>query len=154
MRVIVEIQTGIGGIITHVYEYSQEKMRELIENDFNWARNHNMLENEDEVQEILDESEIYSADIIMSDRGIHYEVCEVKQGGNMNNIYAEIKRIEICTMTMWIYKVNDYDSIYNKMMNITNGDHEISSDAASWCELATVGDTYEFCGGEIEIKEL
>lgn len=78
MKVIVDIQTGIGGVITHVYEYSQEKMRELIENDSTWAKEHNMLENEDEVQEVLDEDEIYSADVIMSRYGIHYEVCEVE----------------------------------------------------------------------------
>ena len=72
----------------------------------------------------------------------------------MSDICAVIKKNEIYTMTMWIYKPNDYDAIYNKMMSITNGDHEISSDAASWCELATVGEIYEFREGEIEIKEI
>ena len=78
MKVIVDIQSGIGGLIIHVYEYSQKKMRELVENDFNWAKENNVLENEDEVQEVLGEDEIYSADIIMSNYGVHYEVCEVK----------------------------------------------------------------------------
>lgn len=29
-----------------------------------------------------------------------------------------------------------------------------SVDAASWCELATVGEIYEFREGEIEIQEI
>ena len=40
------------------------------------------------------------------------------------------------------------------MMKITDGDHEISSDAASWCELACVGEIYEFREGYIEIEEV
>ena len=51
------------------------------------------------------------------------------------------------------YRHDDHYSIYNKMMEITGGDHEISSDAASWCELACVGETYEFREGIIEIVE-
>ena len=47
-----------------------------------------------------------------------------------------------------------YDKIYETMMKITDNDHEISSDAASWCELASVGETYEFREGVIEIKEV
>lgn len=33
------------------------------------------------------------------------------------------------------YYTTDYDWIYEKMMEITGNDHEISADAASWCEL-------------------
>lgn len=51
------------------------------------------------------------------------------------------------------YNDRDY-LIYNKMMEITDGDHEISSDAASWCELACVGEIYEFREGYIEIEEV
>ena len=51
------------------------------------------------------------------------------------------------------YHCNNYDGIYSQMMIITGGDHEISSDAASWCELASVGEIYEFREGEIEIME-
>ena len=51
----------------------------------------------------------------------------------------------------WDYKPNDHYSIYDKMMELTNNDHEISSDAASWCELASEGEIYEFREGEIEI---
>lgn len=40
------------------------------------------------------------------------------------------------------------------MMLLTDNDHEISADAASWCELATVGEIYEFREGEIEIMEI
>jgi len=40
------------------------------------------------------------------------------------------------------------------MMELTDNDHEISADAASWCELATVGEIYEFREGEIEIVDM
>ena len=49
------------------------------------------------------------------------------------------------------FKANAHDSIYDKMMVATDGDHEISCDAASWCELAVVGEKYEFREGIIEI---
>lgn len=51
------------------------------------------------------------------------------------------------------YKHDDHYSIYDCMMKLTGGDHEISSDAASWCELACVGEIYEFREGTIEIIE-
>jgi hypothetical protein len=51
----------------------------------------------------------------------------------------------------YIYPANDFDSIYDKMMVITDNDHEISSDSASWCELAGIGETYDFREGYIEI---
>ena len=54
---------------------------------------------------------------------------------------------------MMLCKPSDFDMIYNKMMRLTDGDHEVASDAASWCELATVGEIYEFREGVIEIKE-
>lgn len=54
----------------------------------------------------------------------------------------------------WEYRPNDHYKIYDKMMELTDGDHEISDDAASWCELATVGEIYEFREGEIEIMEI
>lgn len=40
------------------------------------------------------------------------------------------------------------------MMELKGNDHEISDDAASWCELATVGEIYEFREGKIEIQEI
>lgn len=49
---------------------------------------------------------------------------------------------------------NDHYGIYDLMMELTGNDHEISADAASWCELATVGEIYEFREGEIEIMEV
>ena len=54
---------------------------------------------------------------------------------------------------MMLCKPSDFDMIYNKMMRLTDGDHEVAQDAASWCELATVGEIYEFREGVIEIKE-
>lgn len=56
--------------------------------------------------------------------------------------------------TDWEYRTNDHYGIYDKMMELTADDHQISSDAASWCELAGVGEIYEFDVGEIEIMEI
>lgn len=50
-------------------------------------------------------------------------------------------------------KPNDFDMIYGKVMRMTDNDHEISDDAASWCGLATVGEIYEFREGIIKIEE-
>ena len=54
-----------------------------------------------------------------------------------------------------IFKVNalSYYTIYDKMMLITGNDHEISQDVASWCELASEGETYTFREGQINIIE-
>ena len=49
--------------------------------------------------------------------------------------------------------IDNRDLIYNKMMRVTGGDHEIAADAESWCELASVGEIYEFREGLIEIVE-
>ena len=54
----------------------------------------------------------------------------------------------------WHFRQNNHEAIYNKMMSLTDGDHEISSDAASWCELACEGDCYDFREGEIEIEDI
>lgn len=71
-------------------------------------------------------------------------------------IYAKMIRYEMngrFRATRY-YKHDDHYSIYDKMMEWTGNDHEISSDAASWCELAYVGETYEFREGVIEIIEI
>ena len=54
----------------------------------------------------------------------------------------------------WCYKKDNYYDIYFKMMELTNEDHEKSAGAASWCELATEGEIYEFEEGEIEIIDI
>lgn len=69
----------------------------------------------------------------------------------MYGIRAGIKSYE--TGNRHYYHRNNHDGIYSQMMMLTDGDHEISSDAASWCELATVGEIYEFREGEIEIMD-
>ena len=73
----------------------------------------------------------------------------------MDEIYAVVTRYEQDgkEFSGWYYKPGEHYDIYNKMMELTNNDHEISSDAASWCELATIGEIYEFREGEIEIME-
>ena len=71
-------------------------------------------------------------------------------------IYAVVKRYEQSGVEFadWLYKPTDHYNIYDKMMELTDNDHELSADAASWCELATVGEIYEFEDGEIEVQEI
>lgn len=69
-------------------------------------------------------------------------------------IYAVVKITENNKSVAWYCKSDDHYSIYDKMMKLTNNNHELSSGAASWCELATVGEIYEFENGEIEIQEI
>ena len=78
-----------------------------------------------------------------------------------NGIYAVVKRYEVegngaitTEFADWHYKPNDHYGIYDKLMELTNGNHELSSDGASWCELATMGETYEVDNWEIEIQEI
>ena len=52
----------------------------------------------------------------------------------------------------WHYKLSDYFGIYEKIMELTGNDYEISYDAANWCEHAMPGEIYEFREGEIEIE--
>lgn len=49
-------------------------------------------------------------------------------------------------------KANNYYGIYELMMKLTNNNHEVSSDAASWCELASAGEVYDFGEGTLEIE--
>ena len=72
-----------------------------------------------------------------------------------SGIYAVVRPYtekDICIC--FRYKCNDYYGIYDKIMELTDNNHEESSNAASWCELATIGEIYEFCEGEIEIMEI
>ena len=66
---------------------------------------------------------------------------------------ATIKRYPLNTKPTHTFPTSDYYAIYDTMMELTDGDHEISSNAASWCELAASGEIYEFREGEIEIGE-
>lgn len=71
-------------------------------------------------------------------------------------IYAVVKRYEQNGIEFkdWTYKPLDHEAIYERMMKLTGNDHEISADAASWCELASGGEIYEFREGEIEMMEI
>ena len=77
-----------------------------------------------------------------------------------DGIFAVIKRYEKINENEQVivdfedYKLNNYNGIYEKIMELTNGNRELSSDAASWCELATVGNIYETDNWEIEIQEI
>ena len=54
---------------------------------------------------------------------------------------------------MMLCKPTDFDMIYNKVMRLTGENHSLAEDVANWCELATIGEIYEFSDGKIEIKE-
>ena len=71
-------------------------------------------------------------------------------------IFAVVKRYEAddADFADWHYKTSEHDKIYEKMMRLTGNDHETSASAASWCEVAVIGETYEFDEGEIEIQEI
>lgn len=73
-----------------------------------------------------------------------------------DGIYAVVKQYEQSGIEFkdWFYKPSDHYGIYDKMMELTDNDHEVSADAASWCELATIGEVYDFEIGEIEIQEI
>lgn len=81
---------------------------------------------------------------------------------NNSGVYAVVKRYEkedvhgeiVTEFEDWIYKPNDHYAIYYKIMELTNDNHELASDAASWCELASVGEIYETYDWEIEIQEI
>lgn len=75
-----------------------------------------------------------------------------------NGIRAVVKRYENSEKNIrfsdYIYYPNDHYKIYERVMQLTGNDHEIADDAASWCELAHVGEIYEFREGEIEIMDI
>lgn len=68
----------------------------------------------------------------------------------MSRIHATIntnRGYGICSLAQ------DHNRIYNSMMYITGNDHEIASEAVSWCGTASVGEVYEFRDGTIIIVE-
>lgn len=73
-----------------------------------------------------------------------------------NGIYAVVKRYEQNGKEFedWFYNPSDYNSIYSIMMLLTENNHETSANAANWCQIATIGEIYEFNEGEIEIQEI
>lgn len=77
-KVIVVEQIGVGGVLTHVYKYSKEKMRELVEAELEWAIETGVIENEDEVMDTLEEDEIMEAHIYEKEYGIYYMVYEIE----------------------------------------------------------------------------
>ena len=70
-----------------------------------------------------------------------------------SGIYAVVKRYEQNGIEFadWHFKPSKHYDIYEKMMELTENDHEISASGASWCENALIGEIYEFREGEIEI---
>ena len=52
----------------------------------------------------------------------------------------------------WRYKANDNDNIAGRIFFLTQS-NELALDIASWCEIGTVGETYEFDNGRVELVE-
>lgn len=59
---------------------------------------------------------------------------------------------KFCNYTRYVNE-GDYDSVYSRIMTITDGDHDTSASASSWCELACIGEVYEDDRFTIEIIE-
>ena len=74
----------------------------------------------------------------------------------MQMIYAVIKRYEQGEIEFmdWYCKPNNQLEIYEKIMEITNGNHALAANISSWAELATEGEIYEFEEGEVEILDI
>lgn len=70
----------------------------------------------------------------------------------MSKIVANITKHD--TFLTHYIPVREYDQIYEHMMWLTGNDHEISADAACWCEDAPIGDEYSFREGYITIEEV
>ena len=49
---------------------------------------------------------------------------------DMNGLYAIVKRYETPEVEFadWVYRPDDHGSIYDRMMELTGSDHEISAD--------------------------
>lgn len=69
----------------------------------------------------------------------------------MGKVLAVIENSK--TLTRHSYYASDYDWIYETMMGLTGNDHEISAEAACWCEDAPVGSVFEFRNGTITLEE-
>lgn len=84
MKVIVLEQSGFGGGTTSVYKYTKETYIQMVKNEIKWAKENDRIDNEDEVEEWLEDSEDdylepRDISIIESDYGIHFTVCEVEK---------------------------------------------------------------------------
>lgn len=64
-------------------------------------------------------------------------------------IYYAIKP-NCSTVTRYVNE-GDFNSVYYRILEITNGNHIKSSDAQCWCEVASVGEIYECEQFSIEI---
>ena len=70
----------------------------------------------------------------------------------MSKVFASITRHN-SPVTHHI-PVTEYDQLYDHMMWLTGNDHEISDEAASWCEMAAIGEEYNFREGYIILTEM
>lgn len=78
-----------------------------------------------------------------------------------NGVYVLIKRYEkeknekiVTEYEDWFFEPDNYEKIYEKLMELTNGSDELSIDAAHWCEQALIGEIYETDDWEIEIVKI
>ena len=66
-----------------------------------------------------------------------------------DRIYYEIKE----TGKSYFHFANqgDTDRVYSLIMAITGGDHDTASSVEGWCEIASIGETYEHEKFTVEI---
>lgn len=58
------------------------------------------------------------------------------------------------SVARWYIDKYDIKRIYNKMLQLTDNDMEISDEAACWCGDAPLGAHYTFREGWIDIQEV
>ena len=68
----------------------------------------------------------------------------------MSRVVANITKHD--TFVSHYIPVKEYYQIYEHMMWITDNDHEVSAEAADWCEMAAIGEEFSFREGYITIE--
>ncbi len=59
----------------------------------------------------------------------------------MGKIYYAITP-SFCNVTRYV-PAGDFNSVYDRIMFITDDNHDVAANAQGWCELAAVGEIYE-----------
>ena len=72
----------------------------------------------------------------------------------MSTIFAKVSYLGEGHRYSYMIDPKSHNEVYGAVYDMTDCDHEIADDAAAWCELATVGDVYEFRDGRIESEEI
>lgn len=51
------------------------------------------------------------------------------------------------------YNVTDFDNIYHKILTLSEQNHTLAEDVASWCEIASVKQQYEVDEFKVVIED-